>query len=188
LLAPAPDDDLDAVARRAIGGDAAAFRRLIELTSARLFRLAAHIAGNRDDADDVVQETFIRAWQRLPELRDPAAALGWLIRIAENAARDRLRARRRSGSDPGSSSGSGSGSGPERPDQALAAAERDDVVRRAVMALPDKHRVVLLLHEVDGMTAAEIAALLDVPTGTVESRLSRARAGLAKRLEKGRAR
>lgn len=176
VAVPAPDaDDLAEVARRAVGGDAAAFRQFIEFTHGRLYRLAAHICGDRDDADDVVQETFIRAWQRMGELRDPGAALGWLIRIVQNAAKDRLRARKRvPAAEPPA--------GAARPDDALSGAQQDAVVKRAVMALPEKHRVVLLLHEVDGMTAAEIGALLDVATGTVESRLSRARAGLAKRL------
>ncbi|HUS67388.1 MAG TPA: RNA polymerase sigma factor [Kofleriaceae bacterium] len=176
VAAPAPDaDDLAEVARRAIAGDAAAFRRVIELTSGRLYRVAVHICGDRDDADDAVQEAFIRAWQRMGELRDPGAAVGWLIRIVQNAAKDRLRARKRAPAAQPSGEA-------RRPDDALAGAQQDAVVKRAVMALSEKHRVVLLLHEVDGMTAAEIGALLGIATGTVESRLSRARAGLAKRL------
>jgi RNA polymerase sigma-70 factor (ECF subfamily) len=129
-----------------------------------------------------VQETFVRAWQRLGELRDPGAALGWLVRIAQNAAKDRVRGRKRSDVEPPERESG------DRPDVALATAQQDIFVRRAVGALSEKHRVVLLLHEVDGMTAAEIARLLDVPVGTVESRLSRARAGLMKRLlkEEGR--
>lgn len=189
VAAPAPDvGDLETAARDAIAGDAGAFRRVIELTSGKLYRVAVHITGDRDDADDVVQEAFIRAWQRMGELRDPGAVVGWLVRVVQNAARDRLRARKRSGS--GARAGSGPdpeldpGSASARPDRALADAERDAAVRRAVMALSEKHRVVLLLHEVDGMTAAEIGALLGIATGTVESRLSRGRAGLAKRLAK----
>jgi RNA polymerase sigma-70 factor (ECF subfamily) len=76
--------------------------------------------------------------------------------------------------------------GRERPaaDAALEAAERADAVRRALARLPEKHRAVLALREVEGMTYEEIAAALGVPVGTVESRLHRARRALAERLEK----
>jgi RNA polymerase sigma-70 factor (ECF subfamily) len=174
------------VAARAREGDPAAFRRLVELTSDRLFRVAAHVCGDRDDADDVVQETFIRAWGRLGELRDPAAVVGWLGRIARNAARDRLRARRRRGEDRRAAASSRSAREPAEPgsgpDEKLASAQLAGQVRRAVDALSDKHRVVLLLREVDGMSYQEIAELLAIPAGTVESRLHRARARLARAL------
>src|SRR5690606_13779684 len=145
--------------------------------------------GDRDDADDVVQESFIRAWGRIGEVRDPAAVLGWLGRIARNAARDRLRARRRRGEDRRAGAGEGQGGGREpaagpgaRPDESLASAQLAAQVRRALDGLSDKHRVALLLREVDGMSYQEIAALSGVPVGTVESRVHRARAELARRL------
>jgi RNA polymerase sigma-70 factor, ECF subfamily len=175
------------VAGRARDGDEVAFRQLIQLTTDRLFRIAAHLTGDRDEADDVVQETFIRAWGRMGELREPAAVLGWLARIARNAARDRLRTRRRRGEDrrddprhePEAAPGG-------RPDEHLAAAQLAVAVRRAVGQLADKHRVVLLLREVDGMSYDQIAQLLELPVGTVESRLHRARAALARRLARAR--
>lgn len=179
--------DLADAAARARGGDAAAFRELIRLTTGRLFRIAAYMVGDRDEADDLVQETFIRAWGRLEELREPEAVLGWLAGITRNAARDRLRSLRRRGKAMAAERDARADREPSAhrgPDEDLAAAQLGAAVRRAVAALSDKHRVVLLLREVDGMSYEQIAQLLDLPVGTVESRLHRARAALGRNLER----
>jgi RNA polymerase sigma-70 factor (ECF subfamily) len=155
---------LRAAADRARAGDREGFRALVEETHATVFRLAAALVSDRDEAADVTQETYVRAWGRVGELRDGAAALGWLCRIARNVAHDRRR------------------SWWTRVRAPLAAAERAGAVRAALAALPEKHRVVLALRELEGMSYAEIAEATGVPLGTVESRLSRARAALARRL------
>jgi RNA polymerase sigma-70 factor (ECF subfamily) len=181
--------DLADTAARARGGDLAAFRELIRLTTARLFRIAVYMVGDRDEADDLVQETFIRAWGRMDDLREPAAALAWLAGITRNAARDRLRSRHRrarlveSERDRIVDNPAG-----QRPDDNLAAAQLGAAVRRAVDDLADKYRMVLLLREVDGMSYEQVAQLLDLPVGTVESRVHRARAALGRRLERMRKR
>jgi RNA polymerase sigma-70 factor (ECF subfamily) len=174
---------------RARAGDPAAFRQLVELTHGTVYRLALRLLADGDEAADVTQETYVRAWSRLEELREPAAALGWLCRIARNLARDRRRGwwwRRREVHDGGLDPAPRLAPVAEapRPDDALAAAELGLQVRKALAALPEKHRVVLLLREVDGMGYAELAEALGVPVGTVESRLHRARKALAKRLER----
>jgi RNA polymerase sigma-70 factor, ECF subfamily len=175
------------LAERARDGDAAAFRGLVDAATPRLYRLALRLLGDRDEADDVVQETFTRAWDRRGELRDPAAALGWLAGIARNAARDRQRWWRR-WRGPGAVGSSGGEAlaelvGPDAPaDQKLAAAELGERLARAMARLSDEHRAVLLLREVDGLSMGEIAELCGVPVGTVESRLHRARAALARRV------
>lgn len=182
--------ELAAVAARVRAGERDAFRELIELTTPRIYRLAVRMLGDPDEADDVVQETYIRAWGRLEELRDPAAVLGWLSRVARNAARDRLRwwkrRRRESFDEAGAPLARMVAMADSAPlaDEALAAAQTGAAVARAVAALPDKHRVVLLLREADGMSYEEIAESLGVAVGTVESRLHRARAALARKLER----
>ncbi|HKE17621.1 MAG TPA: RNA polymerase sigma factor [Kofleriaceae bacterium] len=182
--------ELAPVAERARAGERDAFRELIERTSPRIYRLALRVLGDPDEADDVVQETYIRAWGSLEELRDPAAVMGWLSRVARNAARDRLRwwkRRPRESFDeaalPLARLVQQADSAPLA-DEQLAAAETGAAVARAVAALPDKHRVVLLLREADGMSYDEIAEALGVAVGTVESRLHRARAALARRLKR----
>jgi len=177
---------LRVAAERARAGSTSAFRELVHGTHETVFRLAVALTGDRDEAADVAQDTYIRAWERMDELRDPAAAMGWLCRIARNVAHDRrrgwwsrLRAPRGHASEERE--------GPERSlaaDEALESAETAAAVRRAMERLPEKHRVVLHLREVEGMTYEEIAAALGVPVGTVESRLHRARQGLARRLAK----
>jgi len=176
LLAP--------LAERTRDGDPAAFRELVEATSARLYRLARHLMRDADEAEDVVQETYIRAWQRRGDLRDPQAVVPWLSRIARNAARDRLRWWRRR---PERARVEIEPPAAESPaDAQLVDAQRGAEVRRALDVLSEKHRVILLLREVEDMSYEQIAELLGLPLGTVESRLHRARAALASKLEKKR--
>jgi RNA polymerase sigma-70 factor (ECF subfamily) len=183
---PAALEALEALAARVRGGDAGAFRELVDRSHETIYRVAAALVNDRDEAADVVQETYVRAWDRRGELRDPAAVLGWLCRIARNAAHDRrhgwwsrVRARL---DEAGAQIGARAGEGPA-PDEALGAAQAAAAVRRAVASLPEGQRVVLVLREVEGMTYEEIAEALDLPLGTVESRLHRARKGLARLLE-----
>jgi RNA polymerase sigma-70 factor (ECF subfamily) len=180
-----PGDDagsLRGAAERARDGSPGAFRELVDRSHEKIFRLAAALVGDRDEAADVVQETYVRAWERIADLRDPSAVAGWLARIARNVAHDRrggwwhrLRA-------PLAATEERVSPEPLAPD-ALEAAQAAAAVERALGRLPEKHRVVLVLREVEGMTYEEIAEALDVPVGTVESRLHRARAGLARRLQ-----
>lgn len=175
---------LRGAAARARHGDETAFRELIERSHPTVFRLAAALLGDRDEAADVAQETYVRAWERVQELRDPAAALGWLCAIARNVAQDRRRGWWRRDRAPLAALGPAleAAGGPPTPHETLAAGERDAAVRRAIAGLGERQRVVLVLREVDGMTYEEIAEALGVPVGTVESRLHRARQALARRL------
>lgn len=173
---------LRAAADGARAGDPEAFRVLVAETHATVFRLAAALVSDRDEAADVTQETYVRAWGRIEELRDGAAALGWLCRIARNVAHDRRgswwsRVRAPLEAIAGVAAPREAG-----PDASFAAAERAEAVRAALAKLPEKHRVVLALREVEGLSYEEIAAATGVPRGTVESRLHRARAALARRL------
>jgi RNA polymerase sigma-70 factor (ECF subfamily) len=179
--------DLRLAAERARAGDTAAFRDVVRATQGTIFRLAAALVTDGDEAADVVQETYIRAWDAREALRDGAAALGWLCRIARNVAHDRRRtwwSRIRAPMDEAALEARPAEDDPPA-DEALAAAQSARTVRRALAALPEKHRVVLTLREVEGMSYEEIAVALGVPVGTVESRLHRARAGLARRLAAG---
>jgi RNA polymerase sigma-70 factor, ECF subfamily len=179
--------DLADSVRAAQRGDAASFRRVIDASHAQVYRLAVRLLGSTNDAEDVVQDTYVRAWSSLDELRDPAAVVAWLLRIARNLARDRMRWYRRRRAEalddlspdiqPRLATPAG-----RRADELLISAEVRASVQKALHAVAAKHRVVLLLREVDGMSYDEIAATLGIPVGTVESRLHRARKALARKL------
>ena len=182
--APAPD--LAGLARATRDGDQAAFRGLIDATYDRLYRLAVSLLRDPDEADDVVQETYIRAWDRRADLREPDRVVPYLARITRNAARDRLRwwTRWRGPGGPGGGRELVVADAAAPVDQRLAEAQLGADIARGLAALADKHRAVLLLREVEDMTYEEMAELLGVPVGTVESRLHRARAQLARRLRR----
>jgi RNA polymerase sigma-70 factor, ECF subfamily len=177
------------LARRAAQGEPAAFRALIEETQALVYRVALRLVGNSADAEDVVQETYVRAWQKLPSMRDHGAVVGWLCSITRNVSKDKLRAHK---SRPSMFSDEEAARiaieklTSDAPDAAALASSKETaaVVQAAVNELDEKYRLALLLKDVDGLTAPEIAAALDIPVGTVESRASRAREQLGKKLRK----
>lgn len=146
-----------------------------------LYRLSLQLLGSSGEAADAVQETSVRAWQRIARLRDPAAVTGWLCRICRNHCYDQLRRRKRQKADyevPARED-------PEPDPAAMAASNQGvDEIWRLVGALPEKYRIVLLLHVVEGMTNEEISLALGIAVGTVDSRLHRARKELARKLER----
>jgi RNA polymerase sigma-70 factor (ECF subfamily) len=166
---------------RAQQGDRRAFGELVGIHYTGVIQVVYHLCGNTQVAQDAAQETFLRAWQHLPGYRHQGTLRSWLYRIAVNAALDMLRRDSKliSGSvddlpladeDPG-------------PEAALVADERAALVQQAVNALPPASRSVLVLREYQGMSYQEIAATLDIPVGTVMSRLNYARNQLRVRLE-----
>jgi RNA polymerase sigma-70 factor (ECF subfamily) len=147
--------------------DAEAFTELVERYQDAVFGSAYHVVLDFEAARDIAQETFVRAWERLPELRDPAAFPAWLLRICRNLAVSWRRS-------------------PERDLQRLDAdgvadddlAERvatRDLVSRALSALPANNRLALTLFLVDGYTYDEVAALTEAPLTTVKGRIERGR-------------
>ncbi len=156
-------------------GDKRAFRVIVDRYQATVLRLAYRITGDRDAAADVAQETFVRAWQHLPgfEPKRPGSLRAWLCRIAHNQALD---VERRAETislterhpDPGPS-----------PFESVETSQTGRLVQEAVLRLPDHCRGALVLREFEGLTYREIAEVLDVPIGTVMSRLHDARRRLA---------
>ena len=162
------------LAREAGQGDSDAFGVLVERHCAALIGYGVVLLGAREDAEDLAQETFLRAWQEAPSLRNPAAIGAWLHRIAHNLAVSRGRRLRPApliGDPPGREP---SGCGEERRAAVLA----------AIGKLSEPHREVIERKHFGGYTQEQIAGQLGVPPGTVRSRLARAygelRAMLAK--------
>jgi len=164
-------------------GDSAAFRIIIQRNNRRLFRIARSILKNDSEAEDVVQEVYVRAFEHLSEFRGEAALATWLARIAINEAQGRLR-RQRPSVDLAVLDSGGNGvsevipfplnpnSDPER-----AAAQREvrRLMEQAIDELPDAFRVVFVMRIVEGMSIEETASFLDLREETVKTRVHRAR-------------
>lgn len=178
-------DDLKDLIDRARDGDATAFQTLYERFSERVYALCQHLLGDPEAAVDATQETFVNAWEQLRRLRHSEAFWSWLRATAVNACRHHRRRRRwlsgwseQSAEDDPSEAADPREGGAER----LARAELQARVREALGRLSPAHREVVVLHHFEGLPLAEIAALLGVATGTVKSRLGRAREHLERLL------
>jgi RNA polymerase sigma-70 factor, ECF subfamily len=159
-----------ALVGRAAAGEADAFAALIRPRLTPTYRLCLGLLANQADAADATQEALVAAWRQLPRLRDPASFDPWLRRIAYNACRMALRRRRTLREVPVSptlAAGLPDGSSPEA------------ALESAFASLPLEQRAILVLHHLDGTPLSEIATTLDVPIGTVKSRLFTARRALA---------
>lgn len=160
------------------GGMEAAFRELMDRHTELLFRTAWRLTGNAADAEEVVQETFMAAFRQLSDFRGQASVKTWLSRIAIRQSAQRYRSayrHREAASGSNQAKEQEQGRDTETPSEAIG--RRIDV-RRAMERLSPEHREVIALREFEGMSYAEIAEALEVPRGTVESRLHRARAEL----------
>ena len=153
-----------------------AFERLVDRHQHRLFTLAARTLGSRQDAEDAVQEAFLRAWRSLGGFRGDALFSTWLYRICLNAAHD-LRERR--GAEPSEVAETVPDARDRWRTGALERAPARALGARRV------HRVTVVLHDVLGCSYAEVAEATDVAEGTVKSRLFRARRELAQLLDAG---
>jgi len=179
-----PGDDRGLV-ERAAQGDREAFGALVQRHQDRAFNLAYQIVRNREDALDVAQEAFVKAYGSLPNFKGEASFTTWIHRIVVNVAIDTLR-RRRSG-DPTpyddqramSEEVEGGPTTPDDPETALGARQVRSLLRRGIQALPPAQRAVLVLREIEGMTYEEIARAVGCNPGTVMSRLFYARRRLA---------
>jgi RNA polymerase sigma-70 factor (ECF subfamily) len=171
-----PDDDRSLIAR-VLAGDPAAERALYDAHVDRVYRLVYRICGDDDQAQDCVQETFIRAFARLDGFRGDSALSTWIGAIAISTALNAIRKRKRVGTHEMAI------------DDAPAAALAGSPVREAepdlksrlhgaIDGLPDGYRTVFLMHDVEGYTHEEIAAALGVQPGTSKAQLFRARAKL----------
>src|SRR5512135_1921450 len=173
-------------------GDMAAFEALVRRYDRNVFRIAQHITQNREDAEDVVQDAFLKAYQNLGQFQGQSKFYTWLVRIAVNEALMRLRRRR-----------------PERmvsldedvkteddslprevadwspnPEQQYTQSELHDILTKTIQGLPSSFRTVFVLRDVEGLSTEETAEALDLSIPAVKSRLLRARLQLRERLNK----
>jgi len=184
-------DELKLV-RAAKEGDVGAYEQLVHRYDRNVFRIAQHITQNREDAEDVVQDAFLKAYENLKNFQEQSKFYTWLVRIAVNEALMRLRRRR-----------------PERmvsldeevkteedsmprevadwspnPEQLYTQAELRDILSKTIQGLPSSFRTVFVLRDVEGLSTEETADALDLSIPAVKSRLLRARLQLRERLNK----
>jgi len=187
-----PISDELALVRAAKAGDISAFEQLVRRYDRNVFRIAQHITQNREDAEDVVQDAFLKSYENLKNFQEQSKFYTWLVRIAVNEALMRLRRRR-----------------PERmvsldedvkteedsmprevadwtpnPEQQYSQEELRDILTRTIQGLPSSFRTVFVLRDVEGLSTEETAEELGLSIPAVKSRLLRARLQLRERLNK----
>lgn len=174
---PASDGLDEDWVRRAQAGDREAFSELVRRHQSAVYRYLSRMLGSHDDALELTQDAFVKAWQALPQWQPEAQFRTWLLRIANNAALDALRRRKLVEFVPleDSFDAPGSEPGPERQAQA---AQEVRQLEASLTKLAPEHRQILLLREVEEMSYEEIGRVLSLSEGTVKSRLARARAAL----------
>lgn len=178
------DDALIASAQR---GDQTAFGEVVRRYQRAVYRVAYALTRNATDADDLAQETFVRAWGAIGRFETGLPLYPWLARICTNLAYSLFRTRKRRPEaplEPLIDAGMQWGMDDD-PAEHMARSERDKRLQECFAALAPEHQSVLALRAMQDLSYDEIAKALNVPAGTVMSRLSRARAELKRRMQEG---
>jgi len=171
-------------------GDDRAFAELVKRYEAKIFRLAQHITQNREDAEDVLQETFLRAYEHLDQFQGNSKFYTWIVRIAVNQALMKLRRRRTDKSvslDESIDTGEDTvtreiAAWDEDPEQRFSREELGEILDSAIQTLAPAYRSVFLLRDVDDLSTEETAEALGLSVPAVKSRLLRARLQLREKL------
>jgi RNA polymerase sigma-70 factor (ECF subfamily) len=177
---------------RARQGDIAAFEKLVKQYDRQVFRISQHIVQNREDAEDVVQDAFLKAYEKLDQFQGNSKFYTWLVRIAVNESLMRLR-KRRTGrmvsidedveTEEGSMPRDLADWSPD-PEALYGQSEMADILRKTIQGLPPGIRVVFALRDVEGLSTEETAETLGLSIPAVKSRLLRARLQLRERLSR----
>ena len=178
-----------AVIDRVLAGELDAYEILVDKYQNRIYSAVFNYVLNRDDAVDITQEAFVRAYAKLGNFSSGSTFYTWLYRIGINAAIDHLRKRKTRPVDslddhrfteigfepmaPDSTS---------NPEKLAVRGEQARILRSAVLSLSEKLRAAIVLHDIEGLSQEEVADILRVPVGTVKSRVSRGRAELRQKL------
>ncbi|MBN1460081.1 MAG: sigma-70 family RNA polymerase sigma factor [Armatimonadetes bacterium] len=183
--------EVTALVTRARQGDRDAFDVLVERYTPFVFNLTLRITGSREEAEDCVQEAFLRTFSSLRKFREEAAFSTWLYRVAVNVANDAARRLKVRPLREADLSNSTDDAGPDLeelavkgqqaevgPEASAIIQQRRQVVIQAVRRLPEHHRTVIVLYDLQGLSYDDIARVLGVRVGTVKSRLNRARLAL----------
>lgn len=180
---------------RFLVGDDSAFDQIVHRYQDMVFSLSCRLLGGQDEAVDLSQEVFLQIYRKIATFRRDASLRTWIYRIVINRAKNRQRWwKRRMGemtalsleeaeTRPGSGVGSRLTCDDVAPDEALERKEQGQILHRTIERLPFDQRTILLLKEIEGLSYEEISTTLDLPLGTVKSRLARARKSLRDNLD-----
>jgi len=173
----------DEIVQRVLAGDSGLFELLIRRHDQRVYRTARAIVRNETDADDILQETYLRAFQHLSQFEGRAKFSTWLLRIAIHEALARYRENARFADlDEIPESENAHADPRSGPEQMAARGEIREVVQRAIDELPPTLRTVLMLREIEGMSTSETAEVLEISEDNLNVRLHRAKAALREKL------
>ena len=173
---------------RVLAGDVSAFEDLVVAYEKKIYNLALRMTRNPSDAEDITQEAFLKAYRSLKSFRKDSGFYVWIYRIASNLCIDFLRKEKQGSTLPlnlPEEDGEWTVELPDfsaLPEEELERRELRESIRRGLDALPEKQRQILVMRELSGLSYARIGEILDLEEGTVKSRISRARAALAKLL------
>jgi RNA polymerase sigma-70 factor (ECF subfamily) len=188
-LEPHPDV---ALVERVRGGDVSAYDALVRKYERQVFRIAQHITQNREDAEDVMQDAFLKAFEKIDQFQGNSKFYTWLVRIVVNESLMRLR-KRRTGrmvsidedveTEEGSVPRDLADWAPD-PEQDFGQTELAEILRKTIQGLPQGFRIVFVLRDVEGLSTEETAEMLGLSIPAVKSRLLRARLQLRERLSR----
>ena len=183
-VAEPPARDSAEFVSRLRAGDRRAFEELVRTQQHRVYGLALRMLGNAAEAQDVAQEAFLRAHRGLADFRGDARLSTWLYQIVSRLCLNRLAGSERRLARHGEEALAQVPDARPGPDQALERGELEEALHRAIAELPEERRIVVVLRDVEGLAYEEIAEVLELPVGTVRSRLHRARLDLKEKLER----
>jgi RNA polymerase sigma-70 factor, ECF subfamily len=190
MSSPIEIDDEAAIVAQARLGDAKAFSELLRRYEGKIFRLALHITQNREDAEDVLQEAFLKAYEHLDQFQGQSKFYTWIVRIAVNQALMKLRKRKSDRSvsldetiDTGEDTVAREiAAWDENPEQQYSREEINEILSSAIDGLAPIYRAVFVLRDVDDLSTEETAEALELSVPAVKSRLLRARLQLRDKL------
>lgn len=176
-------DNLNSLVNQARNGDEGAFGKLVEFFQNRIFAVAYGVAGDRQDAEDITQDTFIRAYRNIKNLKNEGAFYSWLVKIAVNTSMSFKKANNTGRMLPFDVIPEPAYQG-DTPDSYVEKRGEMERIQELLIELPPEARVVLVLREIEGLGYEEIACMLGVPIGTVRSRIHYAREKLRRVVKK----
>jgi RNA polymerase sigma-70 factor (ECF subfamily) len=183
--------DEQGLIHRIVAKDATAFRILVERYQSSVLNVCYRILSNEQDAEDITQDVFVMVYRKAESFRGESGLSTWLYRIAVNLSLNRLRKRKwdrlfgiltLSEAESGETADTMEAPEQDRPDRQLEARERSKVLADVLNTLPDKQRVAIILHKIEGLSHQEIAEILQISLSSVESLVHRAKRNLQKKL------